>query len=64
MYKRKLTGDERDAIRRGHAPTLIKVLDDVDKILTKELKKQRGDVAYQQGASYIVDSLLDILKDA
>lgn len=62
MYKRKLTNDELTAIQRGHAPTLKKVLEDVDQVLVRELKKQRGDVSWLQGASHIVDNLLDILK--
>lgn len=62
MYKAKLTNDQRDAIKRGHTPTLISHLEEVDKILIRELKNQKGDVKFQQGASFIVDQLLDILK--
>jgi len=61
MYKRKLSEEERDAIRRGDTRTLSRILHEVDVILVKELKKQKGDVAFQQGASHIVDSILELI---
>jgi hypothetical protein len=62
MYKRKMTEEERDAIRRGDTRVLKSVLQDVDKILVKELKKQKGDLSFQQGASFIIDALLELIS--
>lgn len=62
MYKRRVSEEEADAIKRGDTLVLSKVLKDVDKILIRELKNQNGDVRFQQGASHIVDSILELIN--
>jgi hypothetical protein len=62
VYKRKISEEEADAIKRGDTRVLSKILKDVDKVLVKELKSQKGDVRFQQGASHIVDSILELIN--
>lgn len=64
MYKVKLDDEERDAIRRGHVPTIVRALEKGDENVTKELKKQKGDVAFQQGVSHVIDRLLELMTSA
>lgn len=63
MYKVKVSEDEKERISTGNFHILLTKLEEVDKVLTKELKKHRGDdIAYLQGISSIVDELISILK--
>lgn len=62
MYKQRLTQDEQDALKRGHLPTLRRLLKQSDEKLTEDLKKCNVDnVKFLQGASHIVDELLKYL---
>ena len=63
MYKVKVSEDEKERISTGNIHILLTKLEEVDKVLTRELKKHRGDdTAYLQGISSIVDELIVILK--
>jgi response regulator RpfG family c-di-GMP phosphodiesterase len=62
MYKVKLSADEVDRLRSGDVLLLISKLEEGDKLLTSALKKNKEDIAFLQGASYITDTLLKTLK--
>lgn len=63
MYKVKVSEDDKERISTGNFRILLTKLEEVDKVVTKELKKHRGDdIAYLQGISGIVDELISILK--
>jgi len=66
MYKVRLSTDEKERIANGNVVLLLTKLVELDKSITKDLKKHKGDdIAYLQGISYIVDELISILnKDA
>jgi len=62
MYKVKLSTDEVDRLRSGDVLLLISKLEEGDRFLTSALKKNKEDIAFLQGASYITDTLLKTLK--
>ena len=62
MYKRNLTQEEKERVRAGDTKLLLSILHDSDQIVTKELKQHKGDVAFQQGVSHIIDKLIEVLK--
>jgi hypothetical protein len=62
MYKVKLSSDEVDRLRSGDVLLLISKLEEGDRQITSALKKNKEDIAFLQGASYITDTLLKTLK--
>jgi hypothetical protein len=63
LYNTKLTPEEKQRIAKGDFKTLKEKLWESDKQITKALKanKSNYDIAFLQGASSIVDRLIEIL---
>lgn len=61
MYRQRLTEEVKDAIKRGHMPTLIATLKASDKQLVEDLKKTKDDHRFLQGAALVIDELIKLL---
>ena len=64
MYKQSIDEDTQDAIRRGHVPTLLAVLQKLDKQIVEDLKKTKEDHRFLQGAALVTDDLIKLLEGA
>ena len=64
MFKQRLTEEEKRVIQGGNTPTLINKLEESNKRVIKDLKTPGCDTAFLQGASHVIDNLLNILKGA
>jgi hypothetical protein len=62
MYNVKLSNDETDRIRGGDLALLISKLEEGDRNLISALKKSKDNLAFYQGASHVVDTLLKTLR--
>ena len=62
MYKVKLNGLEKDAIRRGNFELLMEKLKESDENVIRDLKVNRDNMPFLQGASHVIDRLIEILS--
>lgn len=60
--KLKVDATEAEKIKRGTNPLLLEKLRELDRDLVKLLKVRKDDLLYFQGASKIVDNLIEILE--
>jgi hypothetical protein len=58
----KITGVDKENIKRGDISLLSNLLSDVDQKLIQKLKKDKDNTSFYQGASWVVDELIKILK--
>lgn len=63
MYKIKMDGITKDALRRGDTKLLITLLERSNENIIRELKVPGSNTAFLQGASLITDTLLRMYKD-
>jgi hypothetical protein len=61
MYKQKLTQEQKDRLRAGDKTLLLALLESSDEKIVEELRSNKDDVRFLQGASHIVQNLLKVL---
>lgn len=62
MYNVKISKEDLEALRRGHTPTILKILKESDATITKELKTPGSNTAFLQGASCVIDRIIHLLN--
>lgn len=62
MYKQNINESQRERLRRGDIQLLITLLEASDTQLIRELKRNKEDTRFLQGAALVIDKLIRILK--
>lgn len=61
MYRVNLSKEEKKRVANGDVTLLLSKLEECDEKITKDLKTPNSNTAFLQGASCIVDKLIEIL---
>jgi len=64
VYKIRLKPEEKRAIQGGGVAILLAKLRESEATIVRELKTPGSDTAFLQGASSIVDKLINVLEGA